>query len=150
MEQDQELGEDAAGNTGGQNWCDCLWHWWTKYWKWRGIWIRTREDYHCQLLWWYFLTILPRVHFPTKHEKKYLPNRRHVDRLNRRCLEKSERGSAIKLSRIFNIFWCPPPSSASGGGRLSQGRKSKFVTSLAFRRATSPGGKKQAQNRLKA
>jgi hypothetical protein len=37
-------------------------------------------------------------------------------------------------SRI-DIFWCSPTSSASGGGRLSQGGKEKFVTRLAFRRA---------------
>ncbi|CAA9398034.1 hypothetical protein AVDCRST_MAG84-5976 [uncultured Microcoleus sp.] len=40
------------------------------------------------------------------------------------------------------FFSVPPPSSASGGGRLSQGGKAKFVTSLAFRRATIPGVKK--------
>jgi len=48
----------------------------------------------------------------------------------------------MKPSQAFDIFFCSPPSSVSGGGRLSQGRKEKFVTSLAFRRATSPGGKK--------
>jgi hypothetical protein len=52
-------------------------------------------------------------------------------------------------SRI-DIFWCSPTSSTSGGGRLCQGGKEKFVTSLAFRRVTSPGRKKQALNRLKA
>jgi len=35
----------------------------------------------------------------------------------------------------FDIFWCSPTSKASGGGRLRQGGKEKFVTSLAFRRA---------------
>jgi hypothetical protein len=35
-----------------------------------------------------------------------------------------------------------PPSSASGGGRLSQGGKEKFVTSLAFRRARGLSNKK--------
>jgi hypothetical protein len=35
----------------------------------------------------------------------------------------------------IDIFWCSPTSSASGGGRLSQGGKEKFVTRLAFRRA---------------
>jgi hypothetical protein len=40
----------------------------------------------------------------------------------------------LKKSRI-DIFWCSPTSSTSGGGRLCQGGKEKFVTSLAFRRA---------------
>jgi hypothetical protein len=33
------------------------------------------------------------------------------------------------------FFECSPTSSTSGGGRLSQGGKEKFVTRLAFRRA---------------
>jgi hypothetical protein len=40
----------------------------------------------------------------------------------------------VERSKAFDIFCCSPPSSASGGGRLSQGRKEKFVTSLALRR----------------
>src|SRR4028118_2156162 len=44
--------------------------------------------------------------------------------------------------KLFEIFLMSPPSSTSGGGRLSQGGKAKFVTSLAFRRARSPGVKK--------
>src|SRR4028119_2165050 len=48
----------------------------------------------------------------------------------------------MKPSQAFDIFFCSPPSSTSGGGRLSQGGKAKFVTSLAFRRARSPGVKK--------
>ena len=35
-----------------------------------------------------------------------------------------------------------PPLKASGEGRLSQGGKEKFVTSLAFRRAGGSGKKK--------
>ncbi|CAA9341505.1 hypothetical protein AVDCRST_MAG84-2391 [uncultured Microcoleus sp.] len=38
-----------------------------------------------------------------------------------------------KAGLIF--FGVPPPSSTSGGGRLRQGGKEKFVMSLAFRRA---------------
>src|SRR4028118_1465114 len=34
----------------------------------------------------------------------------------------------------FDIFSCSPPSTASGGGRLSQGGKAKFVTSLVLSR----------------
>jgi hypothetical protein len=44
----------------------------------------------------------------------------------------------------FDIFSCSPPSTASGGGRLSQGGKEKFVTSLVLSRARGLGqeGKK--------
>src|SRR4028118_1948620 len=37
--------------------------------------------------------------------------------------------------KLFDIFSCSPLSSASGGGRLSQGGKAKFVTSLVLSRA---------------
>jgi len=47
-------------------------------------------------------------------------------------------------SRI-DIFWFSPTSSASGGARLSQGGKEKFVTSLAFGRVRGQG-KKQASS----
>jgi hypothetical protein len=43
-----------------------------------------------------------------------------------------------------------PTSSTSGGGRLSQGGKEKFVRRLAFRRARGQGRNKQAQPSLKA
>ena len=43
-------GEVLAGNTGERNWYGCLWHCWMKFWKWRGIWIRTRENYLRRLL----------------------------------------------------------------------------------------------------
>ena len=36
---------------------------------------------------------------------------------------------------LFDIFLCSPTSKASGGGRLCQGGKEKFVTRLAVRRA---------------
>jgi hypothetical protein len=36
---------------------------------------------------------------------------------------------------LFDIFWCSPTSSTSGGGRLCQGGKEKFVRRLGFRRA---------------
>jgi hypothetical protein len=41
----------------------------------------------------------------------------------------------VERSKAFDIFCCSPPSSASGGGRLSQGGKEKFVTSLVLSRA---------------
>ena len=47
---DLEQVEGAAGNTVGQNWYVSLWHCWMKYWKWLGIWIRTRENYLRRLL----------------------------------------------------------------------------------------------------
>jgi hypothetical protein len=56
----------------------------------------------------------------------------------------------VERSKAFDIFFCSPPSSASGGGRLSQGRKEKFVMSLVLRRARSSGKNKQAENRLRA
>jgi hypothetical protein len=44
----------------------------------------------------------------------------------------------------IDIFGCFPTSSTSGGERLCQGGKEKFVTSLAFRRARGDGRNKQA------
>src|SRR4028119_438162 len=59
--------------------------------------------------------------------------------------------SAIqKFTSRIDIFWCSPTSSTSGGGRLSQGGKEKFVTRLAFRRARSQQRSEQAQTSLKA
>ncbi len=52
-------------------------------------------------------------------------------------------------SRI-DIFWCSPTSSTSGGGRLSQGRKEKFVTRLVFRLARRQGRNEEAVTSLKA
>jgi len=46
--------------------------------------------------------------------------------------------------KLFDIFFVPPPSSASGGGRLSQGRKAKFVTSLVLSRARGQGRKQKS------
>ena len=43
-----------------------------------------------------------------------------------------------------------PPSSASAGGRLSQGGKEKFVRRLGFRRARGQRRNEQAQTSLKA
>src|SRR4028119_1356367 len=64
----------------------------------------------------------------------------------------SEYGSAILLLRScrIDIFCCSPTYSTSGGGRLSQGGKEKFVTRLAFRRARSQQRNDQAQTSLKA
>jgi hypothetical protein len=45
----------------------------------------------------------------------------------------------LERSKAFDIFCCSPPSSASGGGRLSQGGKEKFVTSLVLSRARGLG-----------
>jgi len=44
----------------------------------------------------------------------------------------------------FDIFCCSPPSTASGGGRLSQGWKAKFVTSLVLSRARGLGSKQKS------
>jgi hypothetical protein len=44
----------------------------------------------------------------------------------------------------FDIFCCSPPSTASGGGRLSQGGKAKFVTSLVLSRARGLGSKQKS------
>jgi len=44
----------------------------------------------------------------------------------------------------FDIFCCSPPSTASGGGRLSQGGKAKFVTSLVLSRARGLGRKQKS------
>src|SRR4028119_161756 len=44
----------------------------------------------------------------------------------------------------FDIFSCSPPSTASGGGRLSQGGKAKFVTSLVLSRARGLGSKQKS------
>src|SRR4028119_339638 len=52
--------------------------------------------------------------------------------------------SAIQqFTSKIDIFWCSPTSSASGGGRLSQGGKEKFVTRLAFRRAKGQKSKRR-------
>src|SRR4028119_1713480 len=52
--------------------------------------------------------------------------------------------SAIQqFTSKIDIFWCSPTSSASGGGRLSQGGKEKFVTRLAFRRAKGQQSKRR-------
>ena len=56
----------------------------------------------------------------------------------------------MKPSQLFDIFWCDPTSSTSGGGRLSQGGKEKFVTRLVFRRAKGQRINEQAQTSLKA
>jgi hypothetical protein len=48
----------------------------------------------------------------------------------RKKLRKNRTGG----SRI-DIFWCSPTSLTSGGGRLCQGGKEKFVRRLAFRLA---------------
>jgi hypothetical protein len=45
----------------------------------------------------------------------------------------------VERSKAFDIFFCSPPSIASGGGRLSQGGKEKFVTSLVLSRARGLG-----------
>jgi hypothetical protein len=65
--------------------------------------------------------------------------------------------TALRLAKFlvtepvdFDIFWCSPRSSASGGGRLSQGRKEKLVTRLRFRRARGQVKNEQAQPSLKA
>jgi hypothetical protein len=50
----------------------------------------------------------------------------------------------------FGYFLVFPTSSTSGGGRLSQGGKEKFVTRLAFRRARGQRRNEQAQPSLKA
>jgi hypothetical protein len=50
----------------------------------------------------------------------------------------------LERSKLFDIFCCSPPSSASGGGRLSQGGKEKFVTSLVLSRARGLGGKRKS------
>jgi hypothetical protein len=55
----------------------------------------------------------------------------------------------FSLARLI-FFGVPPPSSTSGGGRLCQGGKEKFVTRLAFRRARGQRRNKQAQTSLKA
>src|SRR4028118_143543 len=44
----------------------------------------------------------------------------------------------------IDIFCCSPPSSASGGGRLCQGGKEKFVTSLVLSRASGLGRKRKS------
>ena len=44
----------------------------------------------------------------------------------------------------FDIFCCSPPSTASGGGRLCQGGKEKFVTSLVLSRARGQGRKQKS------
>jgi hypothetical protein len=49
----------------------------------------------------------------------------------------------LERSKLFDIFCCFPPSSASGGGRLSQGGKAKFVTSLVLSRARGQGSKQK-------
>jgi hypothetical protein len=50
----------------------------------------------------------------------------------------------VERSKPFDIFWCSPPSSASGGGRLSQGGKAKFVTSLVLSRARGQSRKQKS------
>src|SRR4028118_2108640 len=64
----------------------------------------------------------------------------------------SESGSAILLLRScrIDIFCCSPTSSTSGGGRLSQGGKEKFVTRLAFRLARGERRNEEAMTSLKA
>ena len=49
----------------------------------------------------------------------------------------------VERSKTFDIFFCSPPSTASGGGRLSQGGKAKFVTSLVLSRARGLGSKQK-------
>ena len=44
----------------------------------------------------------------------------------------------------FDIFCCSPPSLASAGGRLCQGGKEKFVTSLVLSRARGQGRKQKS------
>src|SRR4028119_124725 len=46
--------------------------------------------------------------------------------------------------KLFDIFSCSPLSSGSGGGRLSQGGKAKFVTSLVLSRARGLGSKQKS------
>jgi len=55
---------------------------------------------------------------------------------------------ALQAGLIF--FGVSPLSSTSGGGRLSQGGKEKFVTRLAFRRATGQQRSEEAVTSLKA
>jgi hypothetical protein len=50
----------------------------------------------------------------------------------------------LKRSNPLDIFYCSPPSSASGGGRLSQGGKAKFVTSLVLSRARGQRSKQKS------
>jgi hypothetical protein len=50
----------------------------------------------------------------------------------------------VERSNPLDIFFCSPPSSASGGGRLSQGGKAKFVTSLVLSRARGQGRKQKS------
>src|SRR4028118_1947572 len=54
------------------------------------------------------------------------------------------------FTRRIDIFWCSPTDSTSGGGRLSQGGKEKFVTRLAFGLARGQLKNEQAQPSLKA
>jgi hypothetical protein len=61
---------------------------------------------------------------------------------------KRERYNFSLAGLIF--FGVPPPLQPVEGRGSVKGGKEKFVTSLAFRRATISGTKKQAQNRLKA
>ncbi len=44
----------------------------------------------------------------------------------------------------IDIFCGSPPSSGSGGGRLSQGGKAKFVTSLVLSRVRGQGNKQKS------
>jgi hypothetical protein len=56
----------------------------------------------------------------------------------RKIKEKIPRRNRTGCSRI-DIFWSSPTSSTSGGGRLCQGGKEKFVTSLVLSRARGLG-----------
>jgi hypothetical protein len=50
----------------------------------------------------------------------------------------------VERSKAFDIFFVSPPSTASEGGRLSQGGKAKFVTSLVLSRARGQSRKQKS------